>query len=727
MAHTSERDNPATGSRAGLPDKVSTGMNLLNRFSIQSKLILMLVLCTILAAAIVGSIAYQTGRTSLRVGAINRVTEILESQKRTLTKEVTDLRNALITYTYGSTVQDALRDFTSGFDQLANARITPEMDKAITDYYQFFAKETEKYSGTRLDVGALLPSSNAERYLQANYTAKFPSNEVAIAMDDAKDGSAWSDANAEYQSFFREIVTRFDFEDALILDVRGNVVYSAYKNADLGTNILTGPYNSSKLREAYEQAMSSNKADRVVFTDFEFYQPAEMAPTAWMVAPIPPAGRPEGVLALQFPIDKINRIVTFGGQWVQAGMGETGETVLAGPDFLMRSDSRLFLEDPEKYRQKVIDAGTPPDIPDIAIRQGGTTLVQPVAIEAHREAQKGASGIQIATDYLGDETIQAYAPTGKIANLRWSMVAKIDTREAFASEATFTRIVILATTGIIFLVCLLAVILAQVFLRPIRRLESGVQRISAGDYKVDIPVRTRDEIGDLTAMFNEMSHSLSVKDDLLTHQRGEIRKLLSSLMPAAIADKVRDGEQITARDHSNVTVIYADIGGLDRLRAELSTKDSLEISNELVRQFNAAAEQHGIERVHPMRNGYLGSCGLSIPRLDNVRRTADFALECERIIARFNSGESLNLTLRAGIDTGVVSSGLIGEPLPVFDMWGTAVNLAHRLKDGMPAPGIYVTARVYDTLSGTMSFASAGTLSVDGSTVSVWRLTEPPP
>ena len=59
----------------------------------------------------------------------------------------------------------------------------------------------------------------------------------------------------------------------------------------------------------------------MVFTDFEFYQPAEMAPTAWMVAPIPPAGRLEGVLALQFPIDKINRIVTFGGQWVQAGDG----------------------------------------------------------------------------------------------------------------------------------------------------------------------------------------------------------------------------------------------------------------------------------------------------------------------------------------------------------------------------------------------------------------------
>jgi class 3 adenylate cyclase len=599
------------------------------------------------------------------------------------------------------------------------------MDKAIDNYYALFAQETEKYSGNRLDTTALLPTSNAERYLQATYTAKLPTNDAAIAVDDQKDGSAWSAANAKYQAFFREIVTRFAFEDALLLDARGNVVYSAYKNTDLGTNILTGPYSSSKLRDAFEQAMSSNKADRVVFTDFEFYQPAEMAPTAWMVAPIPPTGKPEGVLALQFPITKINRVLTFDKKWAQAGMGDTGETVLAGPDFLMRSDSRLFLEDPEKYRQKVIAAGTPPDIPDIAIRQGGTTLIQPVNPEAHREAQKGYSGTLVTTDYLGEETIQAYQPTGKVADLHWSVVAKIDTKEAFAREATFTRIVVLATTGIIFLVCLLAVILAQVFLRPIRRLEAGVERVSAGDYHVDVPVRTRDEIGDLTSMFNEMSHTLAVKDDLVKQQRGEIRRLLLSLMPAAIADKLDSGEPVTARDHPNVTVIYAEISGLDRLRAHLSSDDSLTMSNELIRQIEAAAKEYGIERVHLIRNGYLGSCGLTIPRLDNIRRTVDFALECERIVERFNHEASLNLSLRAGIDSGSVTAGLIGGPSPVFDMWGTAVILAHRLKDGMAAPGIYVTARVYDALSGSISFESAGTLAAEEGRESVWRVTEP--
>lgn len=704
-----------SGSRRGI----------LGRISIQSKLILMLVVCTVLAAVIVGGIAYQTGRNSLRTAAMNRLVEIRESQKRSLDTEVTDIRNALITYTHGATTKDALRDFTAAFDQLANAQITPEMDKAIADSYQDFAKETEKGSGTRLDIAALLPTSNAERYLQAYYTARLPTDDLAIAADDEHDGSAWSAANAKYHEFFREVVTRFAFEDALLLDARGNVVYSTYKNQDLGTNILTGPYNGSKLRDAFIEAMSSNKADRTVLTDFEFYQPANMAPTAWMVAPIPAAGKADGVLALQFPITKVNRVMTFDKHWTEAGMGETGESILAGEDFLMRSDSRLFLENPEAYRTEAIDAGTPPDIPDIAIRQGGTTLIQPVSPDGHREAQKGYSGTVIAQDYLGHQSIQAYAPIGKSAGLHWSIVAKIDTKEAFAPEATFTRIVVLATTGIIFLVCLLAVLLAQVFLRPIRRLEAGVQRIGAGDYSVEIPVETRDEIGDLTGMFNEMSRSLSVKEDLLNEQRGQIRQLLHSVMPDQIAEKVGHGEEVAAREHPNVTVIYADISGLERVQAELEVGESLSIVNEMIRQFDAAAAEFDVQRVRPVRNGFLGSCGLTSPRLDNVHRTVGFALECERIIERFNNEAALNLGLRVGIDTGMVRSGLVGEAGPVFDMWGNVVNLAHRIKNGVPEPGIYVTSRVYDVLAETMSFTDAGVIEIDTAKERIWRLTEP--
>lgn len=697
---------------------------MLNRISIQSKLLLMLVTCTMLAAIVVGGIAFETGRNSLRTAAFNRLTEIREAQRRTMTIQLSDLKNALVTYTHGNMTQGALRDFSAGFDQLSNATITPDMQKAIADYYDFFAKETYKYSGTRLDTAALMPTSNAERYLQANYTAKLPNDDLAIAMDDERDGSAWSAANAKYHRFFAEIVTRFAFEDALLINGKGDVVYSTYKNTDLGTNILNGPYNGSKLRDAYIQAMTSNKEDRVAFTDFEFYEPATMAPTAWMVAPIPASGKPDGVLALQFPITKINKVLTFDKQWSEVGMGETGETFVVGSDYLMRSDSRMFLQNPEEYKRKVIDAGTPPDVPDIAIRQGGTTLIQPVSPEANKEAQKGLTGTLVTKDYLGDETLQAYAPVGAMAGLHWSIVAKVTTKEAFAREATFTRIVVLATTGIIFLVCLLAALLAQVFLRPIRRLEAGVQRIAAGDFNVEIPVETRDEIGELTGMFNEMSRSLSVKEDMLTEQRTQIKSLLRSLMPGPIADKVYAGEEITARDHPNVTVVYADITGLDRIQTELESGEYLDLIGELIRQFDAAAAEYDVERVHPVRNGFLGSCGLTTPRLDNVRQTLEFAVECMRIIERFNGETGMRLGLRAGIDAGTVSTGLVGQASPIFDMWGTAVTLASRIKNGAPEAGIYVTSRVHDALAETARFTSAGTVETGGTSEPVWRFEE---
>ena len=699
---------------------------LLSRFSIQSKLVLMMVLCTIIAAVVVGLIAFQAGRSSLRTQVFNRLTEVRESQSRALDSEFKDLKNSLVLYSHGAIAVPALQAFIAGFDQLADATINPAQQQSIADYYnKTFMTDIEQYSDVKPDLNAVLPATTAQKYLQANYTAQRKSDDVAIMLDDAHDGSAWSAANAHYQDFFRQIVQRFEFQDVLLLDTRGNVVYTAYKDVDLGTNILTGPYNTSLLRGAYEKALASNSDDYVGITDFEIYQPAEGQPTAWMVSPVSTNGRTEGVMALQFPITKINRLMTFDKQWAAAGMGATGETFVAGPDDLMRSDSRLILENPAQYKHDVVRAGTPPDIADTAIRLGMTTLIQPVGGEGLRATQRGDSGTMITTDYLGHETLQAYSPV-QIPNsgLHWSIVAKLDTAEAFARESAFTKTMVISTAAIIFVVCLAAMVAAQVFVRPIRRLEAGAQKISGGDYDVAIPVESRDEIGDLTHAFNEMSRNLGIKEDLLNEQRRENDRLLSLLMPEHVVERYRQGEEIIAQDHQDVSVIFADIVGLDRLQAELTSEESLTIVNELARQMDAAAEELGVEPVRTVHNGYLASCGLNVPRLDNVRRTVDFALETQRIIDRFNAETGRHLTLRAGIDTGRVSSGLVGRSSIVYDMWGAAVNLAYRVQSGSPQDGIYVTQRVYETIGDTEAFTPAGSITMDGVEQPIWRVSE---
>ncbi len=700
----------------------------LSQVSIQSKLLLMLLLTSVFSAAIVGAIGYQSGRSSLRGAVFDRLTEIRDAQTHQLETQVADLKNSMVIYTRGSTATSAMDAFSRGFAELNNATIAPQQQQQIVDYYSGrFAPLVQKQSDLQIDVSGVLPQSNPQKYLQAFYTAPFTSDRHAIEVDDARDGSSWTAANARFNEFFREIVKRFDFDDALLIDPVGNVVYSAYKGVDLGTNILAGPYRDADLSRTLEEVLTANTVDHVALTDFSKYLPAYGKPTAWMMSPIGPAGGYTGVLALQFPIAKINRAMTFGKDWQGAGLGRTGEALLVGPDELMRSDSRLFLEDPERFKREVIDAGTPPEIAEASLRQGGTTLVQPVGSEAADRARRGQSGTAIDVDYLGRRTLAAYAPVD-VSGLHWIMLAKIDTDEAFAPVSAFTKRLVFSTALIIFLVCVASMVLARMFVRPIHRLEAGAQRISTGDYDTVLPVLTRDELGDLTASFNEMSRNLRVKDDLLAEQHKENDRLLLSLMPEAVAERYRQGEDIVAQDHRDVTVVFADIIGLDELSTMLSSDDLVEVMNRLVRQFDSAAETLGVERVRTMRSGYLASCGLNMPRLDNVRRTVDFAVEIHQIVERFAAETDYRLALRAGIDTGPVTSGLVGRTSVIYDMWGSAVNLAYQAQRGPREPGIFVTTAVYEAMRDVHRFNSAGEISVGSppgaTTVSIWQLQE---
>jgi class 3 adenylate cyclase len=683
-----------------------------------------LLVSTLASLAVICVVEFFSGRRALLPAASERMIELREGQRRAMEMLFADLTNSLIVYSKGSTAIEAVQAFTAGFDQLADAPIDPGQQQSLVNFYKDkLIKPIQQATGDELSLDAVLPDSNAQKYLQVHYTmasfgAKAPS-------DDAGDGSAWSAANARFNNYFHEIATRFEYRDAMLLDTRGNVVYSVNKGPVLGTNILNGPYRESNLRGAYEKAMAADSVDFVWITDFQPFQAALGAPIAWLVSPIGAAGKAAGVLALPLPISKVNRIMTADKGWKAAGMGETAETYLAGPDKLMRSDSRMFLQDPEKYRREAEAAGTPPDIVDEAIRWHGTTLVQPVETAAVRAAQRGQTGTVIDTSYLGARELAAYAPLHvRNSDLRWSIVATRDSAEAFDRIGAFTRTLVLTTAALVFIICVVAMLIARLFVGPVRRLQSGAQQISAGNYDVTMPVTTRDEIGDLTVAFNEMSRNLQIKEELLTEQRKENDRLLLSLMPEPVVQRYRDGEQTIAQEHQDVTVIFADIIGLDEISDELSGNELVGIVDQLVREVDSAAETLGVEPIRTVHNGFLASCGLNVPRLDSVPRTIDFAVEIQRIIERFNSRTGHHLSIRAGVNTGNVISGLVGRTSVIYDMWGAAVNLAHQMRSGATESGVYVTSEVYEVMRDIRHFTPAGSITVDGSEQPIWRLSE---
>ena len=193
-------------------------------------------------------------------------------------------------------------------------------------------------------------------------------------------------------------------------------------------------------------------------------------------------------------------------------------------------------------------------------------------------------------------------------------------------------------------------------------------------------------------------------------------------MPETLAKRYKEGARTIVEDHQEVTVLFADIVGFEEYGRGMSSEKGLDILNDIFRAFDEAAESLGVERVRTTRQGYLASCGLSVPRVDHARRAVEFAIEMQRIVERFGAQQGADLSVRAGLDTGTVTSGLVGRSHVVYDLWGDAVSLAFRLQGGANEAGLFLTQRVADKLPDSMPFTDSGVVETSSGFQRVWRI-----
>lgn len=324
-------DGPPPGDAPGMVAATPAAVTMAQRprrrlrLGIQSRVLLMLLVTSVVSSLVVGFVAYRSGRDALRQSAFDRLTEVRESRHRELARLYNQLLDSLVLYTRGTTAIDAVEGFTAGFAELEDAAITADEQAAVESYYSdVFVPALEANTGNESDPAGFLPDTTAQEYLQLNYTVPFTDFDEAIQLDDAGDGSAWSATHARYHDYFREMALRFNYDDVLLIDPSGVVVYSAYKGVDLGTNLRTGPFAATSLAEAFEDALASNAVDFVQTRDFERYQPSYNVPAGWAVSPIGEDGSVSGVLAVQLPIASVNEVMTGEEGWAEDGLGEPG-------------------------------------------------------------------------------------------------------------------------------------------------------------------------------------------------------------------------------------------------------------------------------------------------------------------------------------------------------------------------------------------------------------------
>ncbi|MBO1225103.1 MAG: PAS domain S-box protein [Candidatus Scalindua sediminis] len=168
------------------------------------------------------------------------------------------------------------------------------------------------------------------------------------------------------------------------------------------------------------------------------------------------------------------------------GMGKTGETLLVRRE----GENVVFLNNLRHRKDSALKFKIP-----VTAKNARSSIM----------SSEGKEGIIKTTDYRNVPVLSAYR---YIPMLKWGLVAKQDSNEAFAPinklKSQVIVLVIISTAGVIVAVFLIASSITS----PIKRLVQGAKSIAGGDLTQRITINTKDEIGILANEFNKMTARL---------------------------------------------------------------------------------------------------------------------------------------------------------------------------------------------------------------------------
>jgi len=701
--------------------------------SARTKLTIILITVAFTTLFIISLFSWQSSRSALNDTIFTQLTAIRSVKARQVERYFTAMRNHIQILSEDDTIVAAMVRFNKAFRTLDREHIPPLWDIRLESYYEdhFFPQLSTNLAGSP-EFDNYRPRGQAATYLQYFYlatSAATPGDKSAL--DFARDGSAYSDYHADYHPWLRDLTDRFDYYDLFLIDFEtGDIVYSVEKEVDFATNILTGPYARSALAQVVQAVQANPARYAIQVVDFQFYQPAANAPAAFIAAPIYNGPHVIGILALQFPLDQLNAIMTGNNGWMADGLGATGETYLVGADTLMRSPSRLLLEDPDRYRSTLLSGGSASSLVNLMVRQGTSIMRQPVRTAATSAVFGGTTGSQVVENYLGKQVLSAYTPL-RLDGLDWALVAEIEAEEAFAPITTYTRSLTIAAAILVAAITFASVLLSTLFLRPLLRLIASTEPVSNEKSTVNSTVdntvkqlsQRRDEFGELAQTYSELHQTMHAQVGRLEAQNREYLSLLFSNLPESVVERFRNDERRIIEHVARATVLFVQISDYADMMADADAEETATLINELDDAFYEAAERHDLVLFKLIGQQYVAACGLVSQRLDHARRAVDLAMSMRNIVNNFNLTNESNLTFSAGIDSGSLTGGIIGHHTFSYDLWGNAVRVAQEVKNLTAAHEIFVTEDICQQVQTLYSFSITGDTVVQfGETMQVWRL-----
>ena len=667
-----------------------------------------LVVTALIAVALFGAINYVAADRLLLQGT----TGLLDSQGAARARSAELAANRLLSRV-SSTGSDrgiasALADFTAGFDELADAELTPAQETELGAVYEERVVQPINELGVvEATLGDVLPQSTAARWLQYHYT--LPA--VTGQPDTARPPNAYDAAIQEYDEFLTALSTTFGDGDLLLIDRTGQITYSANKRIDLGTSLVAGPYADSVLARLVNDDLERVRVGDAVLSNFEVYVPGGARPVLFSATTIRDGNQVVGTLAIEVPVTAIDNITS--STSATTGLDDV-ESYIVAASRRLQSTPESWVEDPQGYLDGIDDA----DTRDLVEALGSPVGIQEIDTAPVQAALDGNQFNGTADNAAGQRSYSS-STSIDVPGVTWVMVTEVPIEAARDPLTTYLLRMAVVAALVLLLAAAVGFLLARRLTRPIPVYVAAAQAVADGERQLDLPPLGRDEFGDLGRRLALMAQALERQEQALADEFESRRNLLLTVLPPQL---VRDDGVVTGT--GNVVDTATVIGvAFDLDRGEVDDDDFTDALATATALAEQLAAEHHVDRIRVAADRSLFVAG-SGEQDDGADRALEFASILVTRLRSHAHDAGISLVIHIGISTGHVATGVLARGSLTFAAWGEPVRRALAISALSLRDEILVDLSTFESASGTWdSEATADVVGLDDQPIPVRSLT----
>lgn len=212
----------------------------------------------------------------------------------------------------------------------------------------------------------------------------------------------------------------------------------------------------------------------------------------------------------------------------------------------------------------------------------------------------------------------------------------------------------------------------------------------------------------LAGGFFSRSRYIKKSRDVISKEKDKSENLLLNILPAEIAEELKNNGKADARNFDNVSILFTDFKSFTEASSKLSAQDLVFEINACFEVFDGIMGKYGIEKIKTIGDAYMAAGGLPVPREDSIKNTVLAALEMQAFISKrkveMDTIGKHSFQMRAGIHTGSVVAGIVGLKKFQYDIWGDAVNTASRMESNGQVGKVNISKQTYELIKDDQQF-----------------------